>query len=140
MLDISKYGHRTELAKQVNKSDKEITVLRGDGVRFKMNTSDHFYLTITNGSSREVVKVVGVRGDVLSVERGADNTIPLVLPKGSCAKVEWNPAQLCEYVSNCVQGHIKPVLSPQTVCFTCDTCVEVDEYGRIVKVNGSSKC
>lgn len=140
MLNTSVHGLRSELAKAIYKTDKILQLPVGEGVRFKIPKTDHFYMTIRNGSNREYVKVVDVKGDVLSVERGEDGTTPGNFPKGSCLEVDWNPSQLCEFVRTCLNGGNQAKITPQTICFTCDTCVEVDEGGHIINVNGSEKC
>lgn len=140
MLNVKPFGNISELSKPISSSDKVITLQMGDGVRFKVPSSDHFYITVRNGSSREFMKVTSVIGDKLHVERGVDDTTALSFPKGSCVKVEWNPSQLCEFVKGCVNVESKKGIEPQTICWSCDTCIEIDEGGHIVNVNGSNKC
>ena len=140
MLNVKPFGNISELSKPISSSDKVITLPMGDGVRFKVPSSDHFYITVRNGSSREFMKVTSVIGDKLHIERGVDDTTALSFPKGSCVKVEWNPSQLCEFVKGCVNVESKKGIEPQTICWSCDTCIEIDEGGHIVNVNGSNKC
>nr|DAN83049.1 MAG TPA: hypothetical protein [Caudoviricetes sp.] len=140
MLNVKPFGNISELSKPISSSDKVITLPMGDVVRFKVPSSDHFYITVRNGSSREFMKVTSVIGDKLHVERGVDDTTALSFPKGSCVKVEWNPSQLCEFVKGCVNVESKKGIEPQTICWSCDTCIEIDEGGHIVNVNGSNKC
>ena len=140
MLNTKPFGLLSELAKPITASDNEIMVPMGEGVRFKIPSYDHFYITVRNGGIREYMKVTSVVGDKLKVERGVDDTTATSFPKGSCVKVEWNPSQLCEFVTNCVDSPAKKGIEPQTICWTCDTCIEIDEGGHIISVNGSNKC
>jgi hypothetical protein len=140
MLSIKPFGLVTELSKQITAKDNVITVPVGDGIRFKVPSTDHFYITVRNGGIREYMKVTSVNGDKFHVERGQDETTASSFPKGSCVKVEWNPSQLCEFVSSCTGGEVKKTIEPQTICWTCDTCIEIDEGGHIIGVNGSDKC
>ena len=78
-------------------------------------------------------------GDMLEVRRGEDHTLIQEFPAGACFVVEWNPAQLCEFVQSCVNGE-SPVMSPGTYCLECNTCIDVDAYGRITKIDGVEKC
>lgn len=140
MLTVDKvYGNHTKVGKTLGRMDKELTVSMGTGQQFKAGDSGYFYLTLRNGVVREVVKVVGRKGDTFTIERGQDNTHPQTFPLGACVDVEWNPAQLCEFVQNCVKGDADKI-SAGTVCFTCDTCIDYDAGGHIVAVNGAKKC
>lgn len=138
MLNTNFWGVCTKLATYVGISDTQIRLVNGDGSKFRINDGDHFYLTLKNNGVKEVVKVVGRNGDILTVERGQDNTSPSTFGKDSCACVEWNPLQLCEFVNSCVQrcSHI----TPQTFVVDCGTSIEINECGNIVSINGSKKC
>lgn len=140
MLAVDKiYGLHTKLGKNLTPTDKTLTVAMGAGIQFRAADDGHYYLTLRNGNVREVVKVVGRSGDKLTVERGQDNTVAQTFPTGACVDVEWNPSQLCEFVQGCMTGD-KHKITAGTVCMTCDTCIEYDEGGHIVKVNGAKKC
>lgn len=139
MLNTKPYGLVSELTKQISAKDTELVLPVGDGVKFAVPNSDHFYVTVRNGGQREYMKVTTVAGNKLHVERGVDDTTPVSFPKGACVKVEWNPSQLCEFVQNCT-GKDSHKINPQVVCLTCDTCLEVDEGGHIINVNGGEKC
>lgn len=141
MLSTKPFGMMSELAKAVSATDTVIQLSMGDGHNFKVGPNDHFYVTLRNGSIREYVKVTSVNGDKLTVQRGADSTTPTSFPKGSCVKVEWNPSQLCEFVQGCTNGDsTTSSIEPQTICWTCDTCITIDDKGHITSVNGGSKC
>lgn len=138
MLNVSVWGRCTKLAKAITSKDTIIELPLGDGSKFQINSNEHFYLTLKNGGVREVVKVVARTGDKLTVERGQDNTSATSFGKESCACVEWNPAQLCEFVKTCTQGCTG--ITPQSFVVQCGTAIEINECGNIVKINGSQKC
>lgn len=138
MLNTNFWGLCTSLASSINTSDTQIRLASGDGSKFRMTDNDHFYMTLKNGGVREVVKVVARTGDILTVERGQDNTTASTFGIGSCACVEWNPQQLCEFVSSCVSRCSN--ITPQTFVVGCGTSIEVNECGNIVAINGSEKC
>lgn len=138
MLNVNFWGKCTKLVSAITSTDTELKLPMGDGTKFPMTSDDHFYLTLKNGGTREVVKVVARRGDVLTVERGQDNTNAQSFGKHACACVEWNPAQLCEYVQSCTQSCTN--ITPQTFVIDCGTAIEVNACGNIIAVNGSSKC
>jgi len=138
MLNTSFWGLSTRISKAISPSDTQIKLPLGDGSKFRMSDTDHFYLTLRNGGVREVVKVVARNGDELTVERGQDGTTAQSFGANSCANVEWNPAQLCEFVKGCVGGCAK--ITPQTFVIGCGTAIEINECGNIIDINGSEKC
>lgn len=140
MLNIKNWGLSSVLAASITATDNKIKLPVSSGAAFKVPSSDHFYITVKDGSKREFMKVTSVAGDVLFVDRGVDGSTATSFGKGSCVKVEWNPSQLCEFVQGCVNGEPKKTIEPQTVCFSCDTCFEVDEGGHIISVNGGGGC
>lgn len=133
------WGNHTTIQKSITAKDTEMVVAIGTGVDFKHADNGHFYATLRNGNVREVVKVVGRVGDKFTIERGQDGTTPQTFPKGACVDVEWNPSQLCEFVKNCVTGDFAKITAG-TVCMTCDTCIEYDDGGHIIRVNGAKTC
>lgn len=140
MLSVeSVWGLHTTLARNITKTDTQIQVPMNTGHLFKGADAGHFYMTVRNGTVREVVKVVGRMGDTFTVERGMDNTTPQTFPRGSCLDVEWVPTQLCEFVNNCIKGD-RDKIKAGTVCISCDTCLEVDAGGHIVAINGAKEC
>lgn len=139
MLKANNFGLRTSNTRVIGASDKEVCIPLSDSTKFTLTPSEYFYITVRNGDHREFMKVVGSDGNKLLVERGVDGTKASSFPKGSCISVDWNPSQLCEFVKNCV-GNDKPTVDPQVVCFSCDTCFEIDEGGHIIKVNGGESC
>lgn len=138
MLNTTVWGKCTKLASAITAKDTQITLPVGEGSKFRINTDEHFYLTLRNGGVMEVVKVVARKGDILTVERAQDNTTAQTFGKDSCACVEWNPQQLCEFVKNCAGGCTN--ITPQTFVVGCGTSLTVNECGNIVKINGSEKC
>lgn len=138
MLNVNFWGKCTKLVSAITSTDTELKLPIGDGTKFPMNADNHFYITLKNGGTREVVKVVARRGDVLTVERGQDNTKAQSFGKDTCACVEWNPAQLCEFVQACTQSCTN--ITPQTFVVDCGTAIEVNACGNIIAINGSSRC
>lgn len=139
ILDVSKMNLSTKLSQAISSVDEFVHVTPGTGVRFKPLEGTEYYATLYAGTRREIVRVTGAAGDTLHVVRGEDHTLPLDLPGGTCFIVEWNPAQLCAFVQTCVSAE-KPVMAPGTYCLECNTCIEVDAYGRIIKIDGVEKC
>lgn len=138
MLDVTNvWGRKTTATKSIQATDTTIRV--ANGLLLEPKAGTHFYATLSNGNTREVVKVTRREGDTLTVERGQDNTTALSFPSGTCIKVEWTPQQLCEFVKQCATGDSHKITAG-TVCFTCDTCLEYDEGGHIVQVNGAKGC
>lgn len=138
MLNVSFWGKCTKLASAITATQTQIKLPIGDGSKFRMADTDHFYMTIRNGGVQEVVKVVARSEDTLTVERGQDNTSAHAFGKDACMCVEWNPAQLCEFIKSCAGGCSN--ITPQTFVVTCGTAIEVNACGNIVNINGSSKC
>lgn len=138
MLNTNFWGKCTKLASAISSRDTELSLPIGDGSKFALNSDEHFYLTLRNGGTREVVKVVARKGDKLTVERGQDNTSAMSFGKDSCACVEWNPAQLCEFVKSCAGGCTN--ITPQTAVVKCGTSIKINECGNIVAIDGSEKC
>lgn len=138
MLVTDSWGKCTKLSSAITAKDTELKLPIGDGSKFTLNGDNHFYMTIRNGGVREVVKVVARRGDTLTVERGQDNTTARSFGKDACMCVEWNPAQLCEFVKSCTQSCTN--ITPQTFVVGCGTAIEINACGNIVNINGSEKC
>lgn len=139
MLNVDSWGRTSKLAESIGTKQTIFKVSAGEGHKFALPDSDHFYLTIYNGNTREVVKVVNVDRDTLTVERGQDNTTPLSFPKDACLVVEWNPQQLCEFVKQCAASDTTKI-KPQTVCSADCFCLELDEGGHVINVNRSQSC
>ena len=138
MLDVTNvWGRKTKTTKSV--SAKDTTIRVSNGMMLEVKDNPHDNATLSNGDTREVVKVTRRDGDVLTVERGQDNTSAQSFPSGVCVKVEWNPQQLCEFIKQCATGDSHKITAG-TVCFTCDTCIEYDEGGHIINVNGAKGC
>jgi hypothetical protein len=103
MLDVTNvWGRKTKTTKSV--SAKDTTIRVSNGMMFDVKDNTHYYATLINGDTREVVKVTRRDGDILTVERGQDNTSAQSFPSGVCVKVEWNPQQLCEFIKQCATG------------------------------------
>lgn len=133
------WGLHSQLGANITSKDTEIKLRAGSGIQFKAADDGHFYVTLRNKNVREVVKVVGRTGDTLTVERGHDGTTPQTFSTGACVDVEWNPSQLCEFVTQCVTGDSNKI-KPQTVCVQCGTCLTLDAGGHVVEVNGVKGC
>lgn len=140
MIDASKLNLQTKVTRKVSASDRFLYLNTGLGASFKPVEGTHYYATLYSGvAKREIVLVTAASGDMLEVQRGEDGTLEQEFPAGSCLIVEWNPAQLCEFVQTCVTGE-SPVMSPGVYCLECNTCITVDAYGRITKIDGVEKC
>ena len=139
MLNVNSWGRSSKLASAITKEQTIFKLENGDGVKFRISDSDHFYLTLYNGNVREVVKVVNVDRDTLTVERGQDETVSMSFPKGSCVIFEWNPVQLCEFIHQCANENTTKI-KPQTVCSADCFCLDLDEGGHVIRVNRSAGC
>ena len=137
MLISTFWGNSTTTLGNLSATSQLIVLPPGEGAKFRpLPTAGYFYTTIRSGALREVVKVTKVTGDTLTVERGLDNTTAQAFPTGSCLEVEWNPLQLCEFVAQCGQAAIEPLITPQTICTNCPVCIDIDAMGRIINVVG----
>lgn len=139
VIDATKLNLQTKVTRKVVATDLFLYLNTGMGAYFKPADGTHYYGTLYSGVKREIVLVTGASGDMLEVRRGEDHTLIQEFPAGACFMVEWNPAQLCEFVQSCVNGE-SPVMSPGTYCLECNTCIDVDAYGRITKIDGVEKC
>lgn len=142
MLNPTPLGTSSKLASAITASQTTLRVSAGHGQALDPGAGNHYYLTIRSGTSVERVKVIGRSGDVLTLEgRGTDGTVARAWPAGACLTVEWNPAQLCEFVQNCVAGAAEPTgVEPQTVCMSSCTCIDVGADGRITRISGGASC
>nr|DAK40122.1 MAG TPA: tail fiber protein [Caudoviricetes sp.] len=139
-INVSKWSSHSKLSKPVGITDTELPIRFGEGVRFHVPCEDYFYATIRSHGKYEHVKVLAVKGDVLHVVRGQDNTAAQSWPAESCVEVEWNPAQLCEFSRQCVLGTAPTTVDAGVYCLDCNTCITIGEDGRITAVNGEKSC
>lgn len=139
-LNVSKWSAASKLSAPVTGKDMEVRVKYGEGLRFKVPSTDWFYATIRSRGKFEHIRVLEVRGDTLHVVRGVDGTDPQDWPVDACVEVEWNPAQVCEFTKQCVLGTTPTSVDPGVYCLDCTTCITIGEDGRITAVNGEKKC
>jgi hypothetical protein len=73
------------LATEINTTTSTFLLRSGNGGNFpNLSGTDYYYLTVTSGSSTpEIVKCVAKNGDVLTVVRGQEGTIPQTASAGS---------------------------------------------------------
>lgn len=141
MLYVANWGAKSTLSLDVTPTDTTISIPTPNNLLFTPPAGDHVYITVRSGNKFERMKVVDTHLGKLIVERGVDNTTPKSFYAGACVTIEWNPAQLCEYVRNCMDGVPDRCVTPQTVCMDCNTCLEVDASGHIVSINkGTGLC
>lgn len=142
MLNANPIGVTVVLAASITKYDTQFRVREGTAVRIDPGSGNHVWVTLRNEHMQERVKVVSRTGDVLTVEgRGGDGTMAVAWPVGTCVKVEWNPAQLCEFVQNCMANAPAPTaVDPGTYCLSACTCIDVAADGRITKITGEASC
>lgn len=139
-INVSKWSSHSKLSKALSTEATEIYVRFGEGLRFRVPETDYFYATIRSHGKYEHVKVLAVKGDVLYVVRGQDNTQAQTWAVESCIEVEWNPAQLCEFSRQCVLGTAPTTVDAGVYCLDCNTCITIGEDGRITAVDGEKKC
>lgn len=141
MFNVVKWGTRSKLSAGVSPSDTRLSLIDGHAARFFTGSHDDwYYITVRDGGNYEHMKVVDVRDGYLHVERGQDGTDARQWGAGSCVEVEWNPAQVCEHVRNCVLGFETVGVQPGTYCFTCVTCIDVNKYGQITAIREGTGC
>jgi hypothetical protein len=141
LLIAGKYGIADNLSDAVNQTQDTLPLPIGHGAQYRpMAVGSYFYLTIKGAGKHEVVKVTDCIGDTLYVVRGQDGTLAQSFPDKSCLKVDWNPAQLCEFVQQCTGNTVLPVAHPGTYCLDCTTCITINAQGQITAVNGAAKC
>lgn len=139
-INVSKWSSRSRLTRELDTTATEIQIRFGEGLRFKVDADDYFYATIRSHGKYEHVKVLGVKGDVLHVVRGQDNTQAQSWPVDACIEVEWNPQQVCAYTKQCVLGTTPTSVDAGVYCLDCNTCITIGEDGRITAVDGEKKC
>lgn len=138
MLNMKNYGNSGHLAQAASLSEVLLRVSPADAPKFSVPPGDHYYLTIREGSRREVVKVTRTEGTVLHAARAQDGTTGQSFSTRACIQVEWNPKQLTEYI-----GVVDPPsnnIAPGTYCLGCSTCIDVDSSGRITAINNAEDC
>ena len=140
MINVSKWSTRTKLVAPINEKADRLFVGANEARRFLLPSSDYCYLTIRSAGKFEHVKLMAVDNDTLHIVRGQDGTEPQSWGAGSCVEVEWNPAQLCEFTKQCVNGTSATSVAAGTYCLDCNTCIEIGHDGRITAVNGEKKC
>ena len=139
MIDTSKYGLSTKLSASIGPSDQFLMVSQGLAGAMVPASGTHYYLTLKgSGSKREIVLVNGATGNKLHVERGVDGTTAQSWTAGSCIYFDWNPAQLCEMISQCNDG-VTGCITPGCYTMTCDTIITVDAAGHITHIDGEVK-
>lgn len=139
-INVSKWSSHSKLSKPVSADTTELSVRFGDGLRFRLPEQDYCYATIRSHGKYEHVKILSVKGDVLHVVRGQDNTQAQMWPQESCIEVEWNPAQVCEFTKQCVLGTSPTAVDAGVYCLDCNTCITIGDDGRIVAIDGEKSC
>jgi hypothetical protein len=139
MIDVTKYGLNTKTSADVSATDKFIPLPAGLIGTFAPVAGTQYYMTLWGkGTSREVVRVLGISGSKIHVDRGIDQTAAQAWPAGTCIGFDWNPSQLCEMWSSC-SGNPTDVMAPGTYCIECTSCITVDAEGRITNIDGAVK-
>ena len=140
MLNVNNYGNTGELAATAEATDTSLVVRSFDAPKFNTPAGSHYYLTIRQDARREVVLVTGVLGTNLTVVRAEDGTTAQRFTAGACITVEWNPAQLLEFLGAGPGGCTAVPGVAGTYCLGCTTCITVDGCGRVTQVNGAGGC
>lgn len=140
MLNMSDYGNSGELISTAEASALELFVRSADAPRFAVPAGDYYWLTIRQDVRREVVRVTATHGTRLTVVRGEDGTQAQRFTAGACVSVEWNPAQMREFLASVATGCEPQPGVAGTHCLGCTTCITVDGCGRITAVNGAGGC
>ncbi|NBQ80285.1 MAG: hypothetical protein EBT99_17080, partial [Betaproteobacteria bacterium] len=88
------------LAASITSSALSFSVAAGDGNLFPLPLAGEYYLvTLTNtAGSIEIVKVTARTGDVMSLERGADQSSPRAWAAGDRVELRLTRAALGEFV------------------------------------------
>lgn len=140
MLNVIDWGNSGALADPLGVDATTLVLRSSDAPRFQVPAGDHYYLTLRDSSAREVVRVDATNGRILTIVRGVDNTAARQWAAGTCVAVEWNPLQLREFMES-VQQDCEPTGVPAgTFCLSCNTCITVNECGRITQINGAGGC
>jgi hypothetical protein len=94
------------LAASITSSALSCSVAAGDGSFFPLPLAGEYYLvTLTNAAgSIEIVKVTARSGDVMSLERGVDQTSPRAWAAGDRVELRLTRAALGEFVQ---QGQLR---------------------------------
>lgn len=140
MLNIKNWGNSGHLGAALSASATVLTLAYNDGGKFAVPLGDHYYLTIREGDSREVVRVTASSGTQLVIVRAQDGTTARAFAAGACVAVEWNPQQLREFFTGIATGCEANGVTPGTYCLTCTTCIAVNACGQITSINGAEGC
>ena len=122
MLNVANFL-TTSLRQSIGAVDTVLPLETGGGSLFDyMATGDFVYLTISDRTSKEIVKYTKgaaiVSDNMTPVARGQDNTIGRAFPAGSCVQAQWTIAQLtqfAEYISSVVFSTTPPFNNTVTV-------------------------
>lgn len=139
MLNVSNYGNSGKLGRTLEPEDTVLVLNGFNNAAFAVPAGDYYYLTLREAGRREVVRVTSAAGASLSVERAQDGTTAQRFTSAACLKVEWNPAQLREFLANAGSGTADNI-TPGVYCLTCNTCITVNSAGNITAINGSENC
>lgn len=137
-IALNNWGAATKLTSSVGVADTVLNITASTGSKFTVAAGTYYYATLKYNSVREFVKVMAQTADTLTVIRAQDNTVAQSFPTGACIVVEWNPAQLCEYVAGCVNGTNTDGITGVN-CIDCGTCLTLSN-GKITAINGAQSC
>lgn len=136
MLNMKNYGNTVRLTQNIVAADVLLRIT--DAAKMQVPSGDHYYLTLREGTRKEVVRVNLTEGPILHVSRALDGTSGQSFSTAACLTVEWNPLQLSEFVAG---GSGTPnLIAPGTYCLGCSTCIDVDSSGRITAINNAEDC
>lgn len=141
MLNAAPVHNRSALPRPISATAAQIPVEAGRGAMFDPGPGNHYYLTIRQDGMVERVRVTGRSGDLLQVQRGVDGTVARNWNQNACLTVEWNPAMLCEFIQQCMNGGPTPSgVTAGTYCLSQCHCVTVGADGRITAIEGGTGC
>jgi hypothetical protein len=101
-----KNNARSTLGATLSVSDLQATLETGGGAEFPaLGVGEHFYATIVaaNGTL-EIVDVIDVTGDILTIIRGAEGTTPATFPSGSLIELRITVATITDAIADNAGG------------------------------------
>lgn len=148
MLKVKNFT-RTFLSAAITPAQTIISVVPGTGATFPtLASGDYTYATLVHPQTNvhEVVRIVDITGDSLTVVRAQDDSAPASFPAASELAIQWNKQQVLDWTQQAnaytavapivitgqqVSFEIKPGLTPGTYGNSLFT---VDQYGIITAI------
>lgn len=112
----------TTLRAPVAPTDTQLQLAAGTGYLFNALTSGNYvYITVNDSTTAEVMKYTSsgsVVNDTITVVRGQDNTTAKAFPSGACVAIQWDVAQVNDFVTQIVLNMFGTISLPINTILT----------------------